>query len=638
MEDKKIFLKNAYLPMRIGYQVQMNDIGLFNPTKKRNLISYLVVTLLSIAIFLSYVCQFQFNLAIPLIYQGDSVLEMAIFKALAQGDWWPYSVIRSESVGVPYTLNMGDFPTTETLHFGIVKFLTLFSQNPVILYNSYYLLTFPLTGIASLYVFKKLRFSTPISILLSICFSFLPFHLKRYSHLFLSAIFLIPLMSLVFIRLWGKKPTLFRLDSQSHFSFDHSHPKARFALMIAFLSGAYGIYYVAFFIFFLLVGGICSTLYRKSSHHLISAAILLLIAVGSTGLSALPYLIYRAENGRNPKATFRDQADAETYGLKMTYMLLPQENHRVKAFSKFRGRYVPASPKTEGFDESIGIFGTIGFIILLIRFLNPSFQTIYDRLKVLAFSAIFLSTVGGLGAIFSIIFSPLIRSYNRMSVFIAFFCLVALGAKLNSWTASIRSRTLKSYPPPNHPREALDGKLKWDSTQPRFSKETFLKKLIFSMSFLFFLFVAMIDQVTNEFLVEQKLIENQFLSDRNFVQMIEKALPEQTMILQLPFMEFPESGSIFKMEDYSHFRAFIHSKTLRWSYPIMKGRPHSEEMKELCRFPLDLKKIRSLGFGGIFIDRFGFHDHGIKIEEYLRGILNSAPMVSQDQRNLFFKI
>lgn len=621
----------------------MSKSKIFNLIKSqnlRNLKNYFLVSLLSIAIFLCYFCKFKFKLTIPLMYQGDCVSVMAIIKALAQGDWWPYSVIRSNSLGAPFGLTIGDFPVTETLQFIILKALSVFTKNPVILYNLYYLLTFPLTAITSLYVFKKLRFSPLISIFLAICFSFLPFHLRRYSHLFLSAIFLIPLMSLVLIRLWGKKPTLFIRNVKSEFSFDMSHSQARFAFVIAFLSGAYGIYYTVFFSFFLLIGGISSALYRKSYPHFISAILLLITTLSSTGLSALPYIIYQVENGHNHRAISRNRSDAERYALKLTYLLLPQENHTIKAFSKYRGKYVPTSPKTEGFNESIGIFGSIGFIILLIRFLNPFYQTIYDRLKILTFSAVLLSTAGGLGTILALVFSALIRSYNRISVFISFFCLLALGAKLNSLTFRVSSRTMGSEHGFTKIRELSNAEFPWNhaKTKTRFLKVTFFKRLIFPMTFLLCMFVAIIDQVTDEFSAEQKMIESQFLSDLNFVQMIEKTLPNQAMVLQLPFIEFPENGPVFQMEDYSHFRAFIHSKTSKWSYPLMRGRPNAEKMREYSQMPLNLETIRSLGFRGIFIDRFGFKDHGIEIENYLRGILKSEPMVSQDQRNLFFKI
>src|SRR5207253_2676574 len=55
-------------------------------------------------------------------------------------------------------------------------------------------------------------------------------------------------------------------------------------------------------------------------------------------------------------------------------------------------------------------------------------------------------------------------------------------------------------------------------------------------------------------------------TDAAFVKELESALPDQAMIYQLPYRVFPEGAR------YDHLRLFMHSKSLRWSYPCMRSR------------------------------------------------------------------
>src|SRR4029079_9276971 len=68
--------------------------------------------------------------------------------------------------------------------------------------------------------------------------------------------------------------------------------------------------------------------------------------------------------------------------------------------------------------------------------------TTLEKLALLTVAAVLLGTIGGLGAIFAWTVSPLIRSYNRISIFIGLFGIAALVLQLDFWTRRIRSRAL----------------------------------------------------------------------------------------------------------------------------------------------------------------------------------------------------
>ena len=61
-------------------------------------------------------------------------------------------------------------------------------------------------------------------------------------------------------------------------------------------------------------------------------------------------------------------------------------------------------------------------------------------------------------------------------------------------------------------------------------------------------------------------------SEKAFVHRVEDLLGEDAEIFQLPIVPFPENPPVYRMSDYDHLRAYLHSDTLGWSYGGVKGR------------------------------------------------------------------
>src|SRR5205085_524794 len=59
------------------------------------------------------------------------------------------------------------------------------------------------------------------------------------------------------------------------------------------------------------------------------------------------------------------------------------------------------------------------------KWLNPVDQRTLSLAALLTLAATLLATIGGLGSLFALVVSPQIRSYNRISIFIGFFALLA---------------------------------------------------------------------------------------------------------------------------------------------------------------------------------------------------------------------
>src|SRR5260370_33528249 len=72
----------------------------------------------------------------------------------------------------------------------------------------------------------------------------------------------------------------------------------------------------------------------------------------------------------------------------------------------------------------------------------------------------------------------------------------------------------------------------------------------------------------------------------------------------------------------------------------MHGRSADELQAGIAKRPLPecVRLMAEAGFGGIYVDRNGYADHGAGIEASLAALLGRPPIVSPNQRLCFFDI
>jgi hypothetical protein len=82
---------------------------------------------------------------------------------------------------------------------------------------------------------------------------------------------------------------------------------------------------------------------------------------------------------------------------------------------------------------------------------------------------------------------------------------------------------------------------------------------------------------------------------------------------------------------YDHFRPYLYSTQLRYSFGSMKGRPREAWQQELGKLPLEeaVAEIEKRGFAAIYINRNGFPERAEPIEKALRAMgYGKPPIVS----------
>ncbi|MBN1323068.1 MAG: hypothetical protein JW986_03590 [Methanotrichaceae archaeon] len=550
------------------------------------------------------------NLTMPFDYQVDTLLTCTLIKGVLENGWYqinPY-------LGMPGILEMYDFPLTNNLDFMIMKVIGLFNPNYAIVMNLYYLLTFPLTTLTAMLAIKRLGIDTAAAIVGSILFTFIPYHILRgENHLVLSSYYMIPLMSMVL--LWFYHPPPWPL----HLGVDGlkrlmSRPWIT-ALAICLLISSTYIYYPFFSCFFLLIAGLTSYWRWREKERLGTALLLILVISAGVFANLIPSIAYYLHEGPNPAVAIRLPGETETYGLKIVQLLLPISDHRIPQLAEIAEWYSESAPPVlvnENTMASLGIIAGAGFLILILgAFMlfsgGRGEHNLLNGLITLNLSAVLLATIGGFGTLFALLVSAQIRNYNRISIFIAFFCILAvllvLEIAFNRWS-SIRSKPVRS------------GLL------------------------LLILMVGILDQSSPAFAPRYGDIREEFRQDEDFISSIEEIMPEGAMIFQLPYVPFPENqpAMMINMPDYEHFKAYLHSRTLRWSYGAVKNREASEWQNSIAEKSVGemVSALSMAGFEGIYIDGNGYNDRGLSIVNELSDLLDIKPLADQKGRRFFF--
>lgn len=561
---------------------------------KQALAVYGAALVLCLGILTMVMNLWQADFRIPFSYDGDALLSAMLIKSIAENGWY----LHNSQLGAPAGMDSYDFPFGDTLHFLVLKLLTLcFSQYGLIL-NLFFLFSFPAATLSALFVFRRFGISSPCALVGSLLYAFLPYHfLRGERHLFLSMYYLIPLM--VMVLLW--------IGSGEAF------PRRRLlvSITICFLTALAGVYYAAFACLLLLFqGGVRVVRESRLSPLLLPGALVVVIFLGSA-INLFPSALYWHGHGKNPLVGHRSASETETYGLKISQLLLPVTGHRIEALAGGKDEYnATMLLVNENDDASLGLIGACGFLLLLgclcLRG-RSAISSVLDQLASLNLFCVLLATIGGFGSLIALTLSPALRCYNRISIVIGFLALFAIVSCLDAWFR-----------------------------RPETSPGVLRLRPVLLVGFLV---LGLLDQTTAHDVPAYAAVKAQYASDDRFVHQLEAANP-QGRIFQLPYVSFPESPPVRRMTDYQHLCGYLHSRTLLWSYGAIRGRAGDKWEKDVAAQPLPqmVRSLQAAGFTGVWVNSDGYADRGQGIKGSLTRLLGGAPIVSDDNHLLFFPL
>src|SRR5271170_1442221 len=143
------------------------------------------------------------DLTLPLRYSpvDDTKFYLMLVKGIVDHGWYA----TNPSLGAPFGQQLVDYPQgADSISLLLIRFLALFSSNPALIINLFFLGTFALCAFTADLVLRVLGVSALSSGVVAVLFSLLAYHFFRgESHLFLSAYYAVPLTAYLFLRVLG---------------------------------------------------------------------------------------------------------------------------------------------------------------------------------------------------------------------------------------------------------------------------------------------------------------------------------------------------------------------------------------------------------------------------------------------------
>jgi phosphoglycerol transferase len=582
--------------------VQRNRADVFGV--RNNSLTAIAAGLLSLLLTFLRLRLWQHDLAVPVVYWGDALYYNVLVKALTEGTWY-YHIA---PLAAPFGMDAVDFPNSATLDFALIKILTVIIHNAFLSINLYWLLTIAVAGAFAALFFRSLQISHRASACFAALFAITPFVFYRnISHLTLQQ-FIVPAAAYLGIGL--ARGDVFGITKSKRPSERPNTPRRTLLVRLA-ICVAIGLTYIywAFFACIVIAIGCLTGLFRFGNKKIVLAALLYITIIGAASVADKSgSLLYWYRNGYNRALQYKTPVQADIYGLRIRQMLTPIANHPIPLMRSVRDKIVAAFPKdaaNESFFAALGTIGVIGFVILIcVAVGRPQGRILGDtRLRLLSgfvIALVLIAEVGGLGSLFNVFVVHEFRAYNRISPFIALFSLAAVAIIVDAFLAGRKSY---SY---------------W---------------LLGGCVLIFGAF----DQIPIARFSNQPNEKRLFYEDQFFIGQLESRLPAGTMIFQLPHTDFPLDARRERMLPFDQARAYLHSRTLRWSWGAMTGRNH-DWTKVTAELPLDqfIERIIFAGFGGLLIDRYGYKDS--EVEQSVLGYLGPASKFDLGGRWVFFDL
>ena len=569
------------------------------------------------------------HLGVPFAYSWDANQFAMYIKGILDHGWY----YRNPNLGAPFGQQLYDYPnvTTDDLQALIIKLFGVFSSNWAAVMNVYFMLTFPATAAAAFIAFRHLGAARAPSVVCATLFGLLPYHFARgENHLFYSGYFAVPIGAYLILAVFMDRPLFTRRSDGGGrrllaYATRRSLLTVVLCTVLTLASGAG--YYAVFTVLLVAAGMLAALLAGRGKHAIVTGGVVIALIGIVMVVNLSPSLLYTARHGSNNVAGQRSWKESEFQALKLTELLLPIEHYRIAPLAHLSQKYaafesslgqgpgpVLLQRPTEAETVHLGLVAALGFVFLLVVAVATAIGgrirgslSPYRAAAAASLVAFLIGTVGGVSALIAGAISAQFRSWNRISIFIAFFGLLAVALLLSALGR------------------------RWGATRGR--------RAAFAAILVVVLGVGVLDQTSSADVPDYRSITASYRSDGDFVRAIENRLGGHGSVFQLPYVPFPDGGITYRMTDYDLIRGYLHSNKLRWSFGAMKGRPQDWQA-ELSNepVPVQIRAAAAAGFDGVWVDRFGYADSAKRLAQEIRRLTGAPPLESADHRLLFFDL
>ena len=552
-------------------------------------------------IVFSYFDLFSADLSKPIIYQGADDYELYVKAANILDSGW---VLHSDRLAAPFSMDYCDFYSSLFDNFDnlILKIFCEITGEIFLASNLTFLSLFAMIILSTLYVLSEMKLNKCICMLGSITFATFPFiFLRNIGHFVLSAYQFVPLSFLLCY--WLLVDENFGNIGKGFFRYKRNILSLIF---IALISNNGTTYYTFFTAFFLGITAVSMAIKKKEVRYIFKIIPMGIEIICCFILNFLPWMIFSVkEGGINNFGAIRDWFEAEIHGLKLIQLFMPTNAHGIPWLKEKIYSYRQTAPLVaENYMVYIGILGIIGFIILFYHFFAKR-QPVLSLLSELLVCGFLLGTIGGISSIISFWITPMLRGYNRISIFLGFFCIVSLCVTCQNCLEKAKRKNL-SY-------------------------------LWICMMFI----IGIFEQIPEKTYFSREESLALYQSDDAFIKSIESELPINAMVFQLPYHEYPEGGVQCNMLSYHPMNGYLLSDHLRWSYGAIRGRRTGWWYKYISSLNYEemINCITRIGFSGLYIDGRAYEESEKEaMLDKLSKILDQMPRVSENGNLFFFNL
>ncbi|WP_046657857.1 hypothetical protein [Lysobacter capsici] len=528
----------------------------------------LAVCALCFLVFWSSMRLSALRMDVPMVYAGDALQYGYIIESADRAG----GLGHIDNTAAPFTTQNLDFPNGDYANILLARMLGPAGEFGL-RFNMFFLTSIFLTALSGFAVARSVGLNRALASIVALSFTLLPFHFARLGHLFYTN------YSAAAISFW-----LCMLATRPIWSAHTQSPwrrRGQFALigLACAWCGSTGVYYAFFSCLALGVVGAVSSIHHGNCRPFFRAAILGALIAGTTMVQLMPSMLMHHDLGKNDEVAKRDFSESEIYGLKVSQLLLPIESHPIRRFRNLRSTYNSTAPLVnENSTAALGLLGSFGLCLALLLLVIPKFASTLPRHTQLSsqllFSLLLFATIGGFGVMFALLVSPQLRALNRISPFIDYLALiVAAGVAQHLLFAKVRN------------------------------------KIAITVVTALVALVVIYDQapIRNRKGFPPTFAANAtaFDSDRDFAKALAMRLPAGAMVLQLPYIEYPEVGAA--LGDYTQFRNNLHAPKLHWTHGAMKGRAESRWLQALANSAPGqfARTVNAIGYSAIVVDKRG---------------------------------
>jgi phosphoglycerol transferase len=554
----------------------------------------------------------------------DTKFYLSLIRSIIRHGWFG----GGSSLGAPFGQQLADFPQgADNLNFLIIRGLAVFSSDPGTIANVFYLLTFPLAASSAFAVLRKLGVASWSATVASVLFALLPYHFFRNeSQLTLSAYYSVPLSAYLFLCVFIGEPRFRKRAVGGPPILRWLSWRTARTLTACVVIASSGLYYAAFGLVLLCAAAVVAPITGRGRQAVASAVGCALVVSLVLGANLAPSLIYRAQHGSNP-AIARSLTDTELLGLKPAQLLLPVQGHRLPLLHNINVEYGQASAASycEQCYQTLGTVGDIGFLWLLAGALAAVMgvggllarSRLYGPASLGVLLSLVIASVGGVSSLLAYFVSPDVRGWNRMSLFIAFFSLLAAALLIEAGMARLRR---------------LRGSVPWT--------------LVATIALVV---LGVLDETSPDFVPAYAASRAEYKTDVAFFASVERRLGAGAAVFELPYVPFPEGygattsalgfGGVNFGTTYEESRGYITSNSLRWSWGGIKGRPTDWE-SELAAKPLSVSLAAAAlnGFAGLVVEPSGYKIPPAVLRSALESEVGEPPLVSRYGSLWFFDL